>query len=176
MILLIEDDEPFVRSITASLGRRGFQSYHASSGNKVREILLSTSFTHAILDLKLQNENGLEILRQEELLRSKIKTLVLTGYGTIVSAVLAIKLGAINYLTKPATIEDIITKLELGESPISWQRNAFVDEPSLNDVEWQHIHQILHQCGGNISMAALRLGLHRRTLQRKLEKPPAKLR
>jgi two-component system response regulator RegA len=121
-----------------------------------------------VIDLRLPGESGLAIVRDLKALDPSTVIVVLTGYGSIATAVESIKLGATGYLTKPADADQILAALD-GTTAAANQFPA----PSLARVEWEHIHRVLADCDGNVSQAARMLGIHRRSLQRKLSKNPA---
>jgi two-component system response regulator RegA len=171
--LLVDDDPAFSAVLARVLERRGEQAVIASNGEQAIAQLQSGNIDRVVLDLKLEQESGLAILQQ--LLQDKpaLEVVILTGYSSISTAVEAIKLGAINYLCKPAGVEEIIAAFETragqsGEVPLQ------DSPPSVNRLEWEHIQKVLNQHDGNISATAKTLGMHRRTLQRKLQKRPVK--
>ena len=122
-----------------------------------------------VLDLKMPGKDGLTVLRELLAADGNLRVVVLTGYGSIASALEAVRLGAIDYLTKPADADQILAAFA---QPGRSLAGAEMAPPSLDRVEWEHIQRVLTECGGNISKAARLLGLHRRSLQRKLEKLP----
>ena len=125
-----------------------------------------------ILDLKLEQESGLSILQQLKQLQPQMDILILTGYSSISTAVEAIKLGAINYLCKSASADEIVAAFENTEANVQVPMED--SPPSVNRLEWEHIQRVLNENQGNISATARSLGMHRRTLQRKLQKRPVK--
>ncbi len=126
----------------------------------------------AIIDLRMPGKSGLELLRDLKALEPATEIVMLTGYGAIATAVDAIRLGAKHYLPKPATADEILAAFEQGDGdPLAGTEHP-LDAPSLARTEWEHINRVLADCGGNISEAARRLGIHRRSLQRKLQKYP----
>jgi two-component system response regulator RegA len=128
----------------------------------------------AVVDLRLPRKNGLELVRDLLEIEPTIRVVMLTGYGSIDTAVDATRLGAVNFIQKPADADDILAAFDRGEKPPLSESDIDYDAPSLARVEWEHINRVLADCGGNISEAARRLGIHRRTLQRKLNaKPPS---
>lgn len=170
--LLVDDDETFARVLSRSLTRRGFHVTIAHSAEKAEKLALKQEFDFATLDLKMEGASGLTLI---PVLRERfpaIRILMLTGYASIATAVDAIKLGANQYLPKPADTDQILTALDV-ELPDKDQ--PVESEPmSVNRLEWEHIQQVLHQHDGNISATARALNMHRRTLQRKLIKHPVK--
>ena len=126
----------------------------------------------AVVDLRMPGRSGLEVVRDLKEVDSATKVVVLTGYGSIATAVDAVRLGATNYLPKPADADDIIAAFTRGDAqPLEGSPTEY-KAPTLARAEWEHINRVLGDCGGNISEAARRLGIHRRSLQRKLQKYP----
>lgn len=169
-ILLVEDDDVFARVLVRSLERRGHAVARAADLAAARTLAASRPFSHAILDLKLAQESSLPLI--PELLEQQpgLQILVLTGYASIQTAVQAVKLGAVNYLCKPADTDSILHALLQGEpdgdTPVAGQ------PLSVDRLEWEHIQRVLAEHDQNISATARALGMHRRTLQRKLAKKP----
>ena len=168
-ILLVDDDDLFRNRMAKALTKRGHQVLTAASYTGGVEIIAQQKPEYAIVDLKMTGKSGLEVIRTGVRHHPDIRIVVLTGYGSIATATDAIKLGAVGYLTKPAEIEDIMNTLLKDTKP---QTADQLKPPSLARVEWEHINRILNDCDNNISMAAKKLGIHRRTLQRKLQKYP----
>ncbi len=161
-LLVIEDDATLAAGLVRSLSRRGFSCALAENITESKEAALSFQPTHILLDLNLGKENTQNFIPALRTLCPTASIVILTGYGTIPSAVAAIKNGANSYLTKPATPESIEQALS-ETKPTSLQTQ-------LKDMENDHIIKVLNDCGGNITLAAKKLGLHRRTLQRRLKK------
>ena len=126
----------------------------------------------AVVDLKMPGKSGLELVKALREIDPSTKTIVLTGYGSIATAIDAVRLGATYYLSKPADADDIVAAFARGEAPPLEPPDIEYKAPSLARAEWEHINRVLSDCGGNISEAARRLGIHRRSLQRKLQKYP----
>lgn len=177
-LLIVEDDAVYRERLAVSFRRRGYNIRAADSLDEVKRLSHRQDWDAAVVDLRLGCENGLDVVH---FLRSRtpgIRVLVLTGYGSIVTAVEAMKRGAIHYLTKPADALQIERKLYPEAPESNGGRSAdspMFQTPSLDHVEWEHIQRILSETGGNISETARRLGIERRTLQRKLQKfaPPS---
>ena len=169
-ILLVEDDAVFAEVLERSLRRRGCEVVWAADGESVRTLFEAHVFTHAILDLKLAQSSGLLLI--PELLQQwpALHILVLTGYASIQTAVQAVKLGASNYLCKPADTDAILNALTCPDpNPAA----PLAEQPlSVDRLEWEHIQKVLADCNHNISATARALDMHRRTLQRKLAKKP----
>src|SRR5205823_5066183 len=140
----------------------------AGSADEAKAALRSEGPDYAVVDLRMPGPSGLEVVKTLRALQRPPQVVVLTGYGTIGTAVEAVRLGAINYLNKPADAEEIEAALQ-GKRPPPMN-----DVPSLDRQEWEYLNRILADCNGNISEAARRLKMHRRTLQRKLQKHPPK--
>src|SRR5881296_1560495 len=167
-ILIVDDDEPFRLALRSAFLRRGYDVSLAGSPAEVDAALQEGMPHYAVVDLRMPGGSGLEVVRSLRALPRPPAVVVLTGYGTIGTAVEAIRLGAINYLNKPADAEEIEAALQGKRSP------PMSDVPSLDRQEWEYLNRILADCNGNISEAARRLRMHRRTLQRKLQMHPPK--
>ena len=169
LLMIVEDDEAFARTLARSFERRGYRVLHADSKLQMDELLATHHPDYAVVDLKLKGEaSGLTCVRHLHAHNSKMRIVVLTGFASIATAVEAIKLGATNYLAKPSNTDDIeaaFGRLE-GRTDVELSRNP----TSIKTLEWEHIHETLAESDFNISEAARRLGMHRRTLARKLEK------
>jgi two-component system response regulator RegA len=170
VLLLVEDDEAFARTLRRSFERRGYVVHHAASPAATLELLQTLRPTHAVVDLKLGQESGLTVVRQLHAALPDLLIVVLTGFASIATAVEAIKLGACNYLVKPANTDDIEAAFagEPGVEPTELAMPA--RSTSIKTLEMERIHEVLAETGFNISETARRLGMHRRTLARKLAK------
>lgn len=165
-VLIADDDRPFCGALAAALRRRGFAVAVAYTTGEALCEAAAWQPDKAVVDLRIPEHNGLELVSTLRVELPDLKIVVLTGYGSIATAVEAIKRGASHYLTKPATVDDILTAFERGIPDPSVD---LAEKPMpLDDVEWEHIEQVLTDAKGNVSVAARRLGIHRRTLQRKL--------
>ena|SRR5438094_4689943 len=169
-ILIVDDDEPFRLAMRTAFARRGYEVSLASNADEAQAIIRQTPPEYAVIDLRMPGPSGLEVVRALRALAAPAQVVVLTGYGTIGTAVEAIRLGAINYLSKPADAEDVEAALLGKRAP-----PPVHEVPSLDRQEWEYLNRILADCNGNISEAARRLKMHRRTLQRKLQKHPPKV-
>ena len=169
--LIIDDDVQFAAILARSLQRRGFETATADCGEDALAQATSGAPDCVVLDLKLAGESGLQLLPQLVARLPLARILVLTGYASVNTAVEAIKRGAINYLCKPASTDEILAALEEdGEAP----EPALSATPlSVDRLEWEHIQRVLQEHDGNVSATARALGMHRRTLQRKLFKRPS---
>ena len=171
-ILLVDDDEAFRDALARALERRDFIVHKAHDSQSALAIAGQHTPERGIIDLCIGDESGLQIIEALTSRYPDMRLVVLTGFASITTAVEAIKLGAMQYLTKPAEVDAIIDALYQDEG------NAGIDaaqQPmSVKRLEWEHIQKILTEHDGNISAAARALGMHRRTLQRKLQKKPAR--
>jgi len=169
-ILVVDDDAVFRASFARMLRRRGFEVVAVGSVREALEVVDEAKPERAVIDLKMPGGSGLELV--ETLQGRPCEVVVLTGYGSIATALEAVRLGAKHYLTKPADCDDVLAAFDGG---LEMRPEGVLDEPktpSLARTEWEHINRVLNDTGGNISEAARRLGLQRRTLQRKLKAPP----
>jgi len=171
-LLLVDDDSTFLSVMRRAFERLDFDVQTASDDEQAILLAEKFSFDKAIVDLKLENTSGLSLIPKLKAVSPNINIIVLTGYSSVSTAVEAIKLGARNYLCKPASSDEILKafdstagneNIEIAASP-----------PSVNRLEWEHIQKVLHELDGNVSATARALGMHRRTLQRKLQKRPVK--
>lgn len=168
-ILIIDDDKAFCAALSGAFRRRGFSVVVAHDYEEALSEATAWKPARAVVDLRMPGRGGLEVVAELKRRHADTKVVVLTGYGSIATAVEAIKLGAIHYLTKPAEPDDVLAAFD--------RTTAATDVPaapaaprSLEEVEWEHLQRVLTDCGGNISEAARRLGMHRRSLQRKLSR------
>jgi two-component system response regulator RegA len=171
-LLLVDDDETYCKVLKTALERR---SYEVLVANDVKSgIALAEQYLpeYAVIDLRIGHESGLELVKKLISLDANTACVMLTGFASIATAVEAIKLGAVHYLTKPANADEILNALHKneGDSTVSISENPL----SVKRLEWEHLQKILMQYDGNISAAARALNMHRRTLQRKLDKRPVR--
>jgi two-component system response regulator RegA len=171
LVLLMDDDATFVEVLARALQRRGLRK--ACDRSSALAQAADQPPDYAVLDLKLQQETGLDAIAPLLALNPVMKILMLTGYSSIATAVAAIKHGALDYACKPLDADAILAKLGLGSAP---GEPVPVPEqpPSVDRMEWEHIQRVLAEHDGNISATARSLGMHRRTLQRKLNKRPVR--
>ena len=165
-VLVIDDDDRVRERLARALVDRGLAVTTAASVTEGHQAV-RREHTHAILDLRMPDGSGLSLI--EPLLRTApdLQIVVLTGYGSIATAVDAVRLGAVNYLAKPADVDSILAAFET--PPVEPTEHQPL---SLARMEWEHIQRVLADCNGNVTHAAQKLGMHRRTLQRKLQTPP----
>ena len=170
--LIVDDDPAFTRVLSRAMTRREYEVQVARSAEEAERLLESWVPDLATVDLKMEGNSGLSLIPKLRQSNAAMKILMLTGYASIATAVEAIKLGATQYLPKPADADQILTALNKVEADLEVE---VTEQPmSVNRLEWEHIQKILKENDGNISATARALGLHRRTLQRKLSKRPVK--
>lgn len=171
-VLIIDDDVDFSAALSRALVKRDFGVAVAHSMQELEVVEKLSDIEFAIVDLRIGNDSGLQVIKYLLQENALMKIVMLTAYASIATAVEAMKLGAVNYLTKPATVQEIIEKLSKSKSEASI---SLAETPlSVKRLEWEHLQKILLEHDGNISAAARALNMHRRTLQRKLQKRPVK--
>jgi two-component system response regulator RegA len=166
-LLIVDDDKPFLSRLQRAMETRGFIVTIAQSVAEGLAAIAKEAPAFAVIDMRLLDGNGLDVIQELKAKRPEARAIILTGYGNIVTAVTAVKLGAFDYIAKPADADEIYSalmatrhdKAELPENPMSADR-----------VRWEHIQRIYELCGRNVSETARRLNMHRRTLQRILAK------
>jgi len=166
-LLLVDDDEVFVKRLAKAMEKRGFMPETAGSVAAGRAIALARPPAYAVIDLRLEDGNGLDVVETLRERRPDCRIVVLTGYGAIATAVAAVKIGATDYLSKPADANDVTQAL--------LAKGAAIPTPpenpmSADRVRWEHIQRVYEMCDRNVSETARRLSMHRRTLQRILAK------
>jgi len=171
-ILLVDDEELFRERLARAFSQRGFKVFTAGNFDEAMRVIDKEKPAMGVIDLKMPGKSGLELIAAAREINPDMQMVVLTGYGSIATATEAVRLGALYYLPKPADVDDILSAF--ARNP---ELNLEVDQdefsaPSLARAEWEHINRVLTDCDGNISLAAKKLDLHRRTLQRKLQKYP----
>lgn len=164
--LLIDDDDAFLQVLQRSLSRQGIDAQIAHGHEEARSALLNGTCQRCVLDLNLAGESGLQLLPELLNMQPDLEILVLTGYGSIATAVEAMRRGALNYLCKPVTVNQLLAGFE----PIDAPPDLRTEPPSVEEMEWEHIQRVLNENEGNVSATARALNMHRRTLQRKLQK------
>jgi two-component system, response regulator RegA len=170
-LLLVDDDETFRRRLARALGERGLDVVAAADPSAALTEARRARPAYAVVDLKMPGGSGLDVVRELVALDARMRIVVLTGYGSIASAVEALHRGAHHFLSKPADADEIIAAL-LGDRASSPAVPSPAPTPTLARAEWEHLSRILADVGGNVSEAARRLGITRRTLQLKLKKDP----
>ncbi len=169
-LLIVDDDEAFCLVVQRALARRGYAAVVCHNSLDAHNACRQQHFLKAIVDLKIAQESGLHLIRDLKSINPAMDIVMLTGYSSISTAVEAIKLGALNYFCKPIDIDEVLKGFVQPQE--ASEISAPISVPSLERVEWEHIQKALLDCQGNISAAARLLGMHRRTLQRKLFKRP----
>lgn len=176
-LLLVDDDEVFRARLARAMSQRGYAVREAGSVEDAIAAARAESPELALVDLRLPGGTGLDVVRALVDVDAATNVVVLTGYGSIATALEAVRLGATHYLTKPVDVDEILAAFARRSQP----ERPFVSEseeagavPSLARVEWEHIQRVLTDCDGNISRASRLLGVHRRSLQRKLSKMPTR--
>jgi len=167
-LLIVDDDDVFRRRLVRAFSERGYDVRDAAGAMMARDLAADDSPEFALLDLRMEGESGLWLVEQLRRIDPATRIVMLTGYGSVATAVEAMKKGAAHYLQKPATADEIEAALR-DALPHTRAEEAL---PSLARNEWEYIQRVLHESAGNVSEAARRLGLHRRSLQRKLHKSP----
>lgn len=166
-LLLVDDDEPFLRRLARAMEKRGFSTETAESVAAGKAIAKARPPAYAVVDLRLGDGNGLDVVEVLREARPDARVVVLTGYGAIATAVAAVKIGATDYLSKPADANDIMNALlAKGDALPPPPENPM----SADRVRWEHIQRVYELCDRNVSETARRLNMHRRTLQRILAK------
>jgi two-component system response regulator RegA len=172
-LLLVDDDDTFCQVLSAALERRGFAVMVAHDVDEGLAAAEGDAPEFAVIDLKMPGPSGLELVKKLKALDTHTRIVVLTGFASVATAVEAIKLGATHYLAKPADADEIVAAFsrDSGNAAVPVETKPL----PLSRLEWEHIQKVLTECGGNISETARRLGMHRRTLQRKLAKRPSRI-
>lgn len=167
-LLLVDDDEVFLKRLARAMERRGFSVEIATSVVTGSAIAKARPPAYAVIDLRLEDGNGLDVVEVLRAAREDARIVVLTGYGAIATAVAAVKIGATDYISKPADADDVVRAL------LATGDDALPEPPenpmSADRVRWEHIQRVFEQCDRNVSETARRLSMHRRTLQRILAK------
>ncbi|MFA7384327.1 MAG: response regulator [Desulfurivibrionaceae bacterium] len=174
-IILVDDEELFRARLAKAFSQRGFTVFTAGDFEEAMLVIGKQRPNLGVIDLKMPGKSGLELIAAARKINPDMQLVVLTGYGSIATATEAVRLGALYYLPKPADVDDILGAFARNpELALEVDQDEF-SAPSLARAEWEHINRVLTDCEGNISQAAKKLDLHRRTLQRKLQKyPPSK--
>lgn len=166
-LLVVDDDKVFCERLARAMSSRGFTARTATSVAEAIAAIETSPPAFAVIDLKLGDGNGLDVMRALKAKRADSRGVILTGYGAIATAVMAVKLGAFDYLAKPANADDVVQALMAGrlDSPTEHEHPMSADR-----VRWEHIQRIYEACDRNVSETARQLNMHRRTLQRILAK------
>jgi len=171
-ILIVDDEDFFRKRLVKAFDKRGYTVYQAENYDQALAMIKRHLFTMLVVDMKMPGKSGLEVIRDGLAIHNSMKIVVLTGYGSIATATDAIRLGALSYLPKPADVGDILNAFTRDPALNINVTTENITPPSLARTEWEHINRVLSDCNGNISETAKKLGIHRRTLQRKLYKYP----
>src|SRR5215475_1570238 len=172
IVLVVDDDKVLRERLCRAFCNRGCEAHEAYTTAETIDMARNLSPDLVLLDLKMPGLSGLDLIQDIKKLDSTIAVIILTGYGSIATAMEALKLGADHYLSKPADAEQILDIYRNLEAESATEKHTPTTVPSLARVEWEHIQRVLSDCNGNISQAAKLLGIHRRSLQRKLSKFP----
>ena len=165
-LLLVDDDATYRERLAKAITARGYEVRTAPDAEAATALAEADSPEFAVLDLRMPGESGLDLLRRLMSIDPTTRVLMLTGYGSIATALEAVRMGAVHYLTKPADVDEILAAFD----PEAPRAEADLETPSLARVEWEHLQRVLSDCEGNLSEAARRLGMHRRSLQRKADR------
>ncbi len=171
-ILVVDDDDVFRNRLVRAFQDRGFEARGAECATAAITAAAADSPELAVVDLRMPDRSGLDVVRELKAIDPATSIVILTGYGSIATAVEAVLLGAIHCLTKPADADEILAAFDRRNRAPDSGAEIEHETPSLARTEWEHIQRVLNDCGGNLSQAARLLGLHRRSLQRKLAKRP----
>jgi len=171
-LLVIDDDEVYCSVLADAFKRRGYQVETASTEHEAIDKINQFEPELAVVDLRLEQSSGLHLIKLLKEKDQNTKIVMLTGYASIATAVEAVKLGANQYLTKPANADEIL--VALAQQNADAEVSPAAQPLSVKRLEWEHMQKILLECDGNVSEAARRLNMHRRTLQRKLAKRPVR--
>ena len=169
-ILLVDDTFVLRERLSTAMEQRGFRVETAGDYEQAIEVFRKRPTELVVLDLRMPGKSGLELLRKLLDIAPDTRIIILSGFGSIPASIDAVRAGAVNFLSKPADADDILSAFMRGDEPSVPDGAVAFPAPSLARNEWEHIHRVLSDCGGNISEAARRLGIHRRSLQRKLRK------
>jgi two-component system response regulator RegA len=167
VLMLVDDDAPLRRSLQRAMERRGFRVFQAESLKSGISLAHTIKPDYAVIDLRLEDGSGIELVKKLRELHPQVRVVILTGYGNIATAVAAVKAGAIDYLAKPVDADDVIDALLATGSGLP---PPPANPMSADRVRWEHIQRVFEQCNRNVSETARRLNMHRRTLQRILNK------
>jgi two-component system response regulator RegA len=173
-LLIVDGDERFRAELAQGIRRRGFEVAEAADPEAAIAAASERNPRFAVVELRLPGASGLEVVRELKAIAPATSVVVLTGYGSIATALESLRIGATDYLTKPIGTDEVLAAFAKGDDGVAAEPAPAVPfaVPSLARVEWEHIQRVLLECGGNISRTARALGIHRRSLQRKLAKRP----
>jgi two-component system, response regulator RegA len=166
-LVIVDDDKAFLQRLSRAMETRGFEVRSAASVGEGIELIRQSAPAFAVVDMRLEDGNGLDVIAELSRLRPTARAIVLTGYGNFATAVSAVKLGAVDYLAKPADADDVTDALL---APSDSKAQPPENPMSADRVRWEHIQRVYELCDRNVSETARRLNMHRRTLQRILAK------
>jgi two-component system response regulator RegA len=172
LALVVDDDEVFRNRLCRALAQRAWEAEAVPDGEAALQFARERSPDLVLVDLRMPGKGGLDVVQELRAFDSSMTIIVLTGYGSIPTAISALKKGADHYLSKPADADQILAVYDTLRSAPHLTPEAPETVPTLARVEWEHIERVISDCAGNISQAARLLGIHRRSLQRKLAKYP----
>ena len=172
LALVVDDDDIFRNRLCSALATRSWEVEGAANGEAALKVARDRSPDLVLVDLRMPGMGGIEIVEELREIDSSMTIIVLTGYGSIPTTIAALKKGADHYLSKPADADEILAVYDKLRSATSDQQAAPTTVPTLARVEWEHMQRVITDCDGNISQASRLLGIHRRSLQRKLSKYP----
>lgn len=170
-LLVVDDDERFREQLARAFEKRGFLVSRAGSFDEAVRVAQADAPELAVIDLRMPGQSGLELIRALKAIDPETQIVMLTGYGSIATTVEAVRLGAVHYLQKPADADEILAAFQKVVGA-ALPAISELEPPSLERVKWEHISRVLADCNDNVSEAARKLGLHRRSLQRMLQKFP----
>lgn len=170
-IILVDDSTILRDRLAEAFQERGFRVEVSSNCDEAVEVFRRNPTDLAVVDLRMPGRPGLTVIQDLKDIHPEVQVLILSGFGSISTAIDAIRLGAVNFLPKPADVDDILNAFKRGGAEVEVpESDEEIPVPTLAQAEWEHIHRVLADCNNNISEAARRLGIHRRSLQRKLRK------
>jgi two-component system response regulator RegA len=171
-VMVVDDDEVFRTRLSRAFAQRNWESRAAGDGEEALSVAGELKPDLALIDLRMPGMDGLDLVEKLRAADPAVTIIVLTGYGSIPTTVAAMKRGADHYLSKPADADEILSAYEKLQPSDDGEADVPTTTPTLARVEWEHMQRVIADCGGNISQAARALGIHRRSLQRKLSKYP----
>jgi two-component system response regulator RegA len=170
-IMLVDDSVILRDRLAEAFQERGFRVEVAGTCDEAVDVFGRNPTELAVVDLRMPGRPGVSLIGDLKQIKPDVQVLILSGFGSIATAIDAIKLGAVNFLPKPADVDDILNAFKRGGAEVDMpETDEEIPVPTLAQAEWEHIHRVLADCNNNISEAARRLGIHRRSLQRKLRK------
>lgn len=170
-IMLVDDSAILRDRLAEAFQERGFRVEVAGTCDEAVGVFRRNPTDLAVVDLRMPGRPGVSLISDLKQIKPDVQVLILSGFGSIATAIDAVKLGAVNFLPKPADVDDILSAFKRGGAEVEMpETDEEIPVPTLAQAEWEHIHRVLADCNNNISEAARRLGIHRRSLQRKLRK------